>query len=440
MSRICRKELRKVTSVCRGSIAAVLGVLLLSPAICPAQPGLDDAPIRYPLTKGNNPVTDLFAKIDAGETQLQYEPGFGQLRSLLDELQIPISSQSLVFSQTSLQSARISPANPRAIYFNDDVYVGWVRGSSLLEISTADPLLGAAFYTVQMTPRRAITRRENGRCLACHETYTPEGQVPIHTIRSVMTRPSGKINLLLDSYITGHASPLSERWGGWYVSGSSGESTHLGNSFLEGDKLVPHGTANRDDLTGDFETANWLTPHSDIVALMVLEHQTQMHNRFTQANFAVRRAIHATQSAESQPDSAETAPTLETTINQAAKLVVDYLLFVDEAKLESPVRGSNSFAIDFSRRGQRDSQGRSLRDFDLDHQLFRYPCSYLINGSAFSSLEPALLQRVYQQLHAILMGQNQAPEYDHLSPQSRADILSILRETKTDLPDYWSQS
>ncbi|KAA5542760.1 hypothetical protein FYK55_14670 [Roseiconus nitratireducens] len=411
-------------------------------AVC-AQTNLHDPPIRYRETPGENPVSELFAKLDRGEVVLNYEPGFGSLRSILRSLDIPLSSQALVYSKTSLQSGRISPANPRAIYFNDDVYVGWVRGSSLLEISTADPHLGAAFYTVQMSPRGARTRRENDRCLACHQLPTDMDRIPGHTVRSVMTRDSGKINLLLDHFVTGHTSPISQRWGGWYVTGDLGSAKHLGNAFLEGDRLIPTGSPNPSTLSERLEISAWPTPHSDVVALMVMEHQTQMHNQLTRANFAVRRARHGDfSSGEGEPlaeDSPETSSreTLDQVLDEASKWVVDYLLFVDEAPLEEPVQGSNAFAAEFAARGPTDSEGRSLRDFDLTRRMFRYPCSYLIYSDAFDSLDQDLQQRVYQRLLDVLTERDASPEYAHLSSQDRAAILSILRQTKQNLPDDW---
>jgi hypothetical protein len=400
---------------------------------CPAQSRLDEPPIHYLQTRGDNPITRLFSKVDSGEISLRYEDGFGYLKSLLVAMDIPLSSQSLVFSKTSLQSARISPTNPRAIFFNDDVYVAWVRGSSLLEISTTDPFLGAAFYSVQMSPRRPFMRRENNRCLSCHESSTEQGKVPVHMIRSVMTRSSGKVNLLLDEFVTDHTSPITERWGGWYVTGDVGEMVHMGNSFLEGERLVPRGRRNPDDLIDAFDTKPWPSPHSDLVALMVLEHQTEMHNRLTRANYAVRRARHANDEVNDDP-----SETLEHVIENSAKLVVDHLLFVNEAKLASPVRGSTSFADDFAARGPRDQQGRSLREFDLQRRLFRYPCSYLIYSSAFETLDPQLLRGVYAKLWRVLNGQDQSKEYEHLSAPDRAAILEIVRQTKVGLPEDWT--
>src|SRR6056297_301117 len=391
-----------------------------------AQSEVAAKPFRYSGTPDDNPVSQWFAKVTAGELTLEYEEGFGYLRSILAGLEIPVSSQALVYSKTSLQAYRISPDNPRAIYFNDDVYVGWVRGSSLLEISTTDPRLGAAFYTMQMTPGRANLRRENNRCLACHELPMTQ-EVPGHAVRSVLTRRSGNINSLTRSFVTDHTSPMADRWGGWYVTGQLGGMEHMGNAFLEGEQLVRHGAADRMDLKEDIDVSLWPSPHSDVVALMVMEHQTQMQNRFTRANVDLREAI------EAQADSQQ----LQTVIEQAAEPVVEFMLFAKEAPLTAAVRGSTQFADEFANRGPRTKAGVSLRDFDLKTRLFRLPCSYLIYSASFAALDDRLREQIYKRLWEVLTAPDPPARFSHLSDDVRASIVGTLRETKPDLPDYW---
>ncbi|MEM6365920.1 MAG: hypothetical protein AAF745_15940, partial [Planctomycetota bacterium] len=339
-------------------------------------------------------------------------------------------SQVLVFSKTSLQRSRISPANPRAIYFNDDVYVGWVRGSSLLEISTADPKLGAAFYTMRMSPRRATLRRDNGSCLECHQVTTDDGQVSIHTIRSVMTRSSGKINLLLDEYRTNHSSPMKHRWGGWYVTGDLGDTAHMGNAFLHGETLISNGPSNIATLSQTMDPDQWPTPSSDVVALMVMEHQTGMQNELTRAQFAVRRAKYAdaNRTDDARPD--DDRRDVDAVVRRSAKRVVKHMLFADEATIKHPVKGSTEFASGFTSRGARDDQGRSLREFDLQTRLFKYPCSYLITSPIFDALDGDLRREISRQLSAVLSGENQSAEFDRLDQSTRTAITEILAAVK----------
>ncbi|MCP4190047.1 MAG: hypothetical protein GY768_05400 [Planctomycetaceae bacterium] len=414
---------------------------------CYSQTDIELPPIEYSDTQDNNLVTELMKNLKTGETTLEYDGDFGYLKSLLKAFDIPMSSQVLVFSKTSMQINFISPRSPRAIYFNDDVYVGWVRGSSIMEISTSDPKLGAAFYTVEMTPRRARIKRELYSCLACHTSTLTQG-VPGHTVRSVMPKPDGSIEVQRKSFVTDHSSPLPERWGGWYVTGTQGKMSHMGNAVLRGDQLVADGSANRSNLRNNFNTFNWLTPYSDIVALMVLEHQTQMHNAFTLANFTVRQTIHEheqshapsgqdeTQSAENDVRRRE----LQITVERAAKKVVDYMLFVDEAPLTAIVTPSTSFAKDFSDRGPKDQSGRSLRDFDLRSRMFRHPCSYLIYSPSFDALEDDLKEQIYLRLWNVLIEGGESKEYDHLNVDVRESILQILKATKTALPSYWTNA
>ncbi len=429
-----------------GMAVMILG--LLTPArwqqVCTAQTSIEDPPIEYRKTKDDNLVTDLIAKIQSGETTLDYEREFGYLRSILKELHVPVSSQVLVFSKTSLQIRYISPRNPRAVYFNDNVYIGWVRGSSIMEISTSDPKLGAAFYTVKMTPDDALIKRENYTCLACHTSTLTQG-IPGHTVRSVQPRRDGTIDVQKKSFVTDHVSPIAQRWGGWYVTGQHGTMQHMGNAFLRGDRLETAGTANRVNLRDDFPTFAWLTPYSDIVALMVLEHQTQMHNTFTVADFGVRQALHdhakAYDQGNGEPDKPQPndAPQeLRLKIDQAAKRIVDYMLFVNEAVLSDEIKASTQFANEFSKRGPNDMDGRSLREFNLQQRLFEYPCSYLIYSPAFDSLQHELREQVYLRLWKVLSGVDRSDEYGHLGDPTRAAILGILRSTKDDLPSYWT--
>jgi hypothetical protein len=345
-----------------------------------------------------------------------------------------------------MQVRYISPRNPRAIYFNDDVYVGWVRGSSLMEISTSDPKIGAAFYTVDMTPQKAFIKRAGYDCLACHTTTLTQG-VPGHTVRSVHPMVDGTIDPQKQSFVTDHASPVEQRWGGWYVTGRHGDMRHMGNAFLRGGRLETKGDPDRLNLRDEFQTGDWLSPYSDIVALMVLEHQTQMHNTFTRANFTVRHAQyeHNTAYGLGDADTAKPVPAdaeeeLQERIAQAAKEVVDYMLFVNEAPLTSEIKGSVVFAGQFTQRGPRDRRGRSLRDFDLQSRLFQYPCSYLIYSPAFDSLEESLRQQVFRQLWNVLSSSDAPAGYNHLDNEVRESILEILRETRVGLPSYWTKA
>jgi hypothetical protein len=114
---------------------------------------------------------------------------------------------------------------------------------------------------------------------------------------------------------------------------------------------------------------------------------------------------------------------------------VDYLLFIDEAPLPSPVKGSSTFAQEFAARGPRDSRGRSLRDLDLTHRLLRYRCSFLIYSDAFEALPAAVKNLVYERMWEVLSGRDTNKVYARLSLADRRAIVEILRDTKKGLPD-----
>ncbi len=413
-------------------------IVLCFHAIAVAQIDIEKPPISYSDTEDNNSVSELIADVASGKTQLEYDDSNGYLRSILTALDVHESTQALVFSKTSMQVKYISPRNPRAIYFNDDVYVGWLRGSDMMEISTTDPKLGAAFYTVTMRPRNAYFKRAGYDCLGCHATTMTNG-VPGHTVRSVFAQLDGSVDPRQPSFVTDHRSPIEERWGGWYVTGLHGSMKHMGNAFMRSGQLDTTGNANRLNLRDEFRTPDWLSPYSDIVALMVLEHQTQMHNRFTKANFTVRHAVHdfrTNQQAETQVDN---TAELDVIIAEAAKEVVDYMLFVDEERLASEVKGAIQFQGQFRKRGPDDNQGRSLREFDLKTRLFQYPCSYLIYSSAFDSLEETLRHQIYRQLRELLNASESSNRYDHLDQTTRQAISEILRGTKPELREFWQK-
>lgn len=426
-------------AICLPAFAFALVLLGLFCGRAPAQVGIDieAPPFEYSETTPDNRVEQLIADLKAKKISLDYTTENGYLRSILKTLEIPESSQTLVFSKTSMQVQYISRRNPRAIYFNDDTYVGWVRGSSLMEISTFDPKLGTAFYTVDMMPWRAKIEQAYYDCLACHATSMTKG-VPGHTVRSVHPQVDGSVSTERESFITDHSSPISQRWGGWYVTGRHGEMPHMGNTFLRGGQLDTRQNGNRISLWDDFDTRDYLSPYSDIVALMVLEHQTQMHNTFTRADFEVRKLIHEREGSVKSGAGDSTGESVgdaewDAEIQLIAGRVVRCMLFSDEAELSSEIKGSVIFSEEFRQRGPKDRQGRSLRDFDLQSRLFKFPCSYLIYSRAFDSLQDPLRHAVSKQLIAVLAGEDQADDYSHLDSQTRSEILSILRETKPGL-------
>lgn len=402
-------------------------------------------PISYSKAKPKNAITSLQERIDQGQAKLHFDKDFGYLPAVLRELNVPTSSQTLVFSKTSVQRQRISPSTPRALYFNDDTYVGYCQFGPMLEFTAVDPELGAVFYTLEQEAKaKPRFLRQTDACLLCHGSSQTRG-VPGHLVRSVFPDGQGLPNLAMGTFRIDQTSPLARRWGGWYVSGTHGKQTHLGNIIFKGnqepdaEQLAKLGGLNCASLKNRFDTSGYLTPHSDIVALMVLEHQAEMQNLLTRANFLTRQALY--DEAALNRDLGRNADyRSETTYHRiwnAAKPLVRYLLFSGEAKLTEPIAGTSTFAVDFSKLGPRDRKGRSLRDLDLNSRVFRYPCSYLIYSASFEALHPELKSHVLRCVHDVLIGRDSSRDFEHLSAADRQAILEILRATKKDLPRYW---
>lgn len=369
---------------------------------------LDHPAIEYSTRPVNDPVAELNKKLDEG-TALEYEPAHGYLRAVLNALRIPLESQITVFAKSSFQQHMISPKNARAIYFNDTVAVGWIRGAPMLEIASVDPRQGTIFYALNQfkgaKPR--LTRRDD--CLTCHESYDTLG-VPGMLLRSVYPANNGYVIRELGSYNSDHRVPFAHRWGGWFVTGKTDALSHLGNAAFKGETEAESVDAN---LQG------YLAPGSDIVALMVFDHQMHMTNLLTRVGWETRFALH------------------EKTLTQEklagiGREIADYMLFLDEARLVSPVRGTSGFQEKFAAQGPFDSKGRSLRQFDLDRRMMRYPLSYMIYSPAFDGLPEEAKGAIYQRLWRVLSG----VEPSRISADDRRAVAEILRDTKKDLPAY----
>ena len=328
------------------------------------------------LARAEDPVAALAHRIEQGSAQLPFDSAYGYLPALLDALHVPVESQMAVFSKTSIQGLIIQTSNPRMLYFNDSVAVGWVRGG-FIELAAQDPGQGMAFYILLQRPDERLTRRLD--CVKCHQSAAT-------LLRSVTSAPLGLSSGAID--VDGR-TPFNKLWGGWFVTGNTVPAGHAG------------------EITPALDPKFSLTRSSDIVALMVFAHQMHMMNLLA------------------HPDNIDE--------------LVDYLLFVDEPPLPGPIRGSSGFAGKFSAAGPRDHKGRSLRDLDLERRLMRYPCSYMIYTEAFDALPAQAKEGVYGRVWQILSGEVKAPRYERLDPAGRKAVLEILRDTKKDLPDYFQR-
>jgi len=393
-----------------------------------------DSPINYRSSELNDPVAKLEKRLERGDLKLHYDTRHGYLKSVLDALHVPVSSQALVFSKTSFQYPNINPEAPRALYYNDDVYVGQVHDGKFLVFVSFDPLQGAIFYVMdEHRDKHPRFERSEVDCIQCHVAPSTKG-IPGVMLRSVFTKPDGTPNGAARSYVTGQESPIAQRWGGWYVTAKEGTQGGMAN-VLSSDPKNPEqldraaGT-NLTNLSNRFDAKSYLTDSSDIVALMVLAHQTQMHNWITLTTYQTRIAL---------ADPKLSPEDVRTKLEAPAEQLVRYVLFANEVPLRNPIAGTSDFAKQFVARGPRDAKGRSLRDFDLEKRIFKYPCSYLIYSEAFDAIPSPAKDYIYRRLFDILSGREQGPEFASLSSQDRRAILEILVATKPGVPEEWKQ-
>jgi len=378
--------------------------------------------IAYATAPVSDPVAQLNDRLQRGEVTLEKDEHSGYLPSVLSALGVSRDSQVLVFSKTSFQAPRINPTNPRAIFFNDTVSIGWVRGGPVMEFIAQDPKQGSIFYTLEQSQSGKPHFERNDTCVACHVSDATHF-VPGLFVGSVFPSPNGT-TMYGPAYTTDHRSPFEMRWGGWFVTGEHQATRHMGNAVATdssdlGAMITPE-SVHVTNLTGRFDMTGYLSPYSDIVALLVLEHQAQMLNLITRVGWESR-----------------VGPDAQSTFAATVVDLVDYLLFVDESPLPGPIAGPTPFAKRFAENGPRDSKGRSLRELDLTRRLLKYPCSYLIYSEPFDALPDAAKSAVYQRLWDVLNGRDTATVYNVLSPEDRTAIIEILRDTKKDLPSYW---
>ena len=383
-----------------------------------------DEELHYNAKTPDDAVARLQKTLESGAIKLKWDDKFGYLPGLLEALGISKSSQMLVFSKTSLQRTFISPSNPRSLYFNDDVYIGYIPGAPHLEVSAVDPKLGGIFYTLEQEKVRRPKFARDADCLRCHAGPRSMG-VPGHILRSIGTDETGELDTQTEVQEINHCTPLADRWGGWYVTGTHGSQTHRGNLIgaeaFARQAREPNYLGNLSDLSRFFDPSNYLAPTSDICAEMVLEHQAHMHNYITRLNDETQLMMESYGHIRY--------------LRHQEDAFLRYLLFTEEAPLSEPVVGDSDFAREFAARGPRDSKGRSLRDFDMRTRMFKYPCSFLIYSDAFDQLPGVMHDLLLQRLYDILTGKDADPQFARLAAEDRRAILEILRETKPNLPE-----
>ena len=411
---------------------ACLATLVMHPAA--ATDLWELPPIRYSETQATDPVHQLAATLGQDPHAIPTHDPLERLRFVLRQLKIPEESQILVFSKTSKQNALIHPGNPRSIFFNENAYVGYVPGGDI-EVISPDPGLGPIFYVIPSPVPDQPTRitRQTSSCLSCHGTARTES-VPGVLVRSVFPDETGQPRLELGSHLTTHRSPITRRWGGYYVTGTS-SLPHMGNQTFPKDH-----DPGSSPTTPQFKTvpkpvdpSHYLRPTSDIVALMVLEHQCHLQNLMTAAEMNYRRFLLLRRSLH--PEVTARDPVVRQYLQQSAAKLVPWIFFEGEAELgPDGIEGDPKFQAALNKRFPKSHDGRSLADFQLYQRLFKYPCSYMVYSKTFRSLSPELKSTILSQMHQVLSTPPAPDNQPQISASARRKILSILEDTLPDWP------
>ena len=379
----------------------------------------DLEPIRYSDTTPTDRLSLLAKKLE--ERKLAGQPGHGlkALEFILAELDVPKESQVLVFSKTSLQNSRITPQNPRCLFFSENAYVGYVPGGAI-EAIVHDAVLGPVFYLVEPDKDGVLkVERDTNRCLSCHATSRTEN-VPGMLIRSVYAEENGHPILQLGTHDVAHETPLADRWGGWFVTGRS-SLPHLGNRVFKEDSDLTPSSIPIKSVAGMVDVNSYLRPTSDVVSLLVLEHQVKMHNLLNAAAMNYRRSVYFMQTLNPDADAAQGSAG-EIAVS-GAKDIVDYLFFKDEADLGEGVEGDAGFQQAFVKRFPKTKDGESLAEFRLYGRIFKNRCSYMVYSEAFKGMPVALKQRVIARMKRVIAGDEEGFEYLKKSELERIDTI-----------------
>jgi hypothetical protein len=385
---------------------------------------LDEHPaIQY----ASRPTTDRVAKLNQALTEsgrfLQRDPRTGYLLPVLDALGVPKESQLLVFSKTGVQRAYTSPQNPRALFFDESVAVGYVPGAPVIELAAHDPQQGVVFYTLDQGAAAPVLVRRTS-CLSCHVSASTL-DVPGMIVRSNVVGDDGNVMPRLGSYDVNHHTPHPDRWGGWFVTSEDVAPPYA--QLAHGGNITFSGQGNTSNevfvnwLNSSPETRGYFSSSSDIVALLVFDHQMHAINLLTRLNWESRVA-----SSNGEP--------ADGTLRRLVDELADYLLFVGEAPPSAPLTPRPGFAERLESKTPKDRHGRSFGQLEAVNRLLRYPCSYMVYSEAFDGLSPAVKEAVYRRMLDILSGTDAHAAYARLTADDRRAILEILRDTKPDFP------
>jgi hypothetical protein len=378
--------------------------------------------IQYASRATTDPVARLNQTLEQRGRSFPRDARTGYLLPLLNALGISPESQLLVFSKTGVQRAYTGPQTPRALFFNESVVVGYVPEGPAIELAAHDPRQGVVFYTIDQAAAAPVFVRQT-TCLACHVSATTLN-VPGMIVRSNTVGEDGNLVARAAANDVTHETPHPDRWGGWFVTSEGiaapyAQRAHAGNItfFGQGNTSTQIFV---DWMSSSPETRGYLSPASDIAALLVFDHEMRAINLLTRLNWESRIA-----SSDGRSDG---------TVRRLVDEVVDYFLFVHEAPPSVPLIARRGFAERLEQRTPKDRQGRSFGQLSLVDRLLRYPCSYMVYSDAFEALPVEVKRAVYRRMRDTLSRTDAPGALARVSDDDRRAVLEILTETKSDFP------
>ncbi len=373
-----------------------------------------------------DPFSKFVKKIEKGDIKLNFNSEKEYLLSLFEELNISPFSQLLVYSTTSLQLSRISPSNPRAIYFNDDIYLGYVPGGQV-ELIGIDPELGAIPYIFNLPIKDDLKHPSiyrSKRCMKCHASEETKG-VPGLLLSSVIPGPGGGTIDAFRRGIFGHSVPYEERFGGWHISGDHPFSNSWANytGIMQGGiiKKIPNPP-------GRFFSWNkYLTKQSDAIPHLILEHQVGFTNLCISITYRFREI-------KNQGRQENGSGELNKFFKNETDALLSYILFQHEAELpKNRLSLDSQFVEDFENNRKSTDQSKLLRKLNLKDRLFELRCSYMLFSNSFRGLPLEIKKHLFEKLRFILSCDEKSipKEFSYFNNEERLKIHSILLKSLT---------
>lgn len=418
---------------------AFLPLLLLAvarPGTAPAQGQYEREPIRYASAADDNAVARLDRRLAAGAADLAPEGRAGRLLPLLRALGVPPASQTLVFSRTSLQRHRVSPRNPRALYFGPDVYVGWIPGAAAIEVAAGDERLGLVFYRLSQDPSQPARLVRDDSCLSCHAGSRTDDE-PGLLLRSVFPDPDGDAIASAGEALVTTTTAIAERWGGWLLTGRF-SGAHRGNGIAARDeqgtwRVAGRAAADLHAFAADFPVDDYPVATSDVGALLALEQQVTVHNVLVRSSIRARVALAADASWKEATGEAGMRTSTRRLLESLAREIASALLLAGEPSLAGHDAAPDpDFARAFGDLWPRDDAGIALGRLDLRERTFTLPLSPMVHAPAFAALPAALRARVMERLR-LACGQGRLPRGVAMTPPQQVALHAHLTAT---LPGY----